>query len=157
ALVSYYFDGDGDGAGRTGADYAWTGTNGSSASTFTFSVSPVLAAALASPVGHLVANRHTTAALSATLASPLRVIGFLATVRYDDLRGRVRVHASGIAASVLRVVVSSRRLGTSRWREVRGGRVGVTDGAMVRTVDDYEFVAGEGVEYKIDALSSAEG
>jgi hypothetical protein len=157
ALASYYFDGDGNGAGATGSDYAWTGTNGSSTSTYTFSVSPVLAATLASPVGHLVTQRVTTAALSAVLASPLAVIGFIATVRYDEVRGRVRIHASGIAPEVVRVVVSSRRLGASRWTEVRGGRVGVTDGSMVRTVDDYEFVAGEGVEYLIQALSSQEG
>lgn len=159
ATAAYFFDGDGNGVGATGSDYAWTGTSGSSVSTYTFSVSPVLSAALASPVGHIVTQREATGfELAAALASPLGVIGLFVTVSYDPNRGRVRVKASGLADAVVRVVVSSRRLGTSRWAEVRGGRVAVDDdGAMVRTVDDYEFTAGEGVEYRLVALSSAEG
>lgn len=154
---AYYFDGDGNGVGvSTGC--AWTGTNGSSTSTFTFSVSPVLLGSLDSPVGHIVTQRDARGAvLLGTLASPLGSIGLFVSVRYDELRGRVRIFASGITASVIRVIVSSRRLGTSRWTEVRGGRVGTIDGAMARRVDDYEFTAGEGVEYRIQALSSAEG
>jgi hypothetical protein len=156
---AYYFDGDGNGVGVTGSDYAWVGTNGSSLSTYTFSVSPVLAGPLASPVGYIVAHRNAKGfALAGPLPSPVGVIGLFVTVSYDPTRGRVRVKATGLDPSVVRVVVSSRRAGTSRWTEVRGGRVAVDDeGAMVRTVDDYEFVAGEGVEYRLVALSSAEG
>lgn len=152
-----FFDGDGNGVGATGSDYAWLGTNGSSESTYTFELSAIVSALLSSPVGHIIANRQTTAALSAVLASPLGVIGLFVTVRYDETRGRVRVFATGISPDVVRVVVSSRRLGTSRWTEVRGGRVGVVGGSMTRTVDDYEFVSGEGVEYRLQALSSVEG
>jgi hypothetical protein len=47
-------------------------------------------------------------------------------------------------------------LGTSRYAEVRGGRVAITNHDFVRTVDDYEFRAGSGMEYKIIVLSSAE-
>jgi hypothetical protein len=157
ATAAHYFDGDGDGVGSTGPAYAWTGTNGSSVSTYTFAAPILLTAALASPVAHIVAQRHTTAVLAAVLASPRATIGLFVTVRYDEVRGRVRVFASGIADGVVRVVVSSRRLGTSRWTEVRGGRVGVESNSMVRTVDDYEFTSGEGVEYLIQALSSSEG
>lgn len=156
---AYYFDGDGNGVGATGSDYAWTGTAGSSPSTYTYALSPVLAGPLASPVGYIVAHRNAKGfVLTGPLPSPVGVIGLFVTVSYDPTRGRVRVKATGLDPSVVRVVVSSRRLGTSRWTEVRGGRVAVdVDGAMVRTVDDYEFVAGEGVEYRLVALSSAEG
>lgn len=145
-----YFDGDSSGA-------VWTGTNGSSTSTLTVDEPVTLSAALTSPVGHIITHRITSAVLTATLASPLAVIGLFVTVSYDPARGRVRVKATGLAPEVVRVVISSRRLGTSRWAEVRGGRVAVAAGSMVRTVDDYEFVAGEGVEYRLVALSSVEG
>jgi hypothetical protein len=156
---AYYFDGDGNGVGSTsGGTYAWTGTDGASTSTFTFSVSPVLSGLLPAPVGHIVTQREALGfVLSGELPAPLGAIGLFVTIRYDETRGRVRVNASGMTPDVVRVVVSSRRLGTSRWAEVRGGRVGVTAGAMVRTVDDYEFIAGEGVEYRIQALTSVEG
>lgn len=157
-LPATYFDGDGNGVGASGSDYAWTGTNGSSESTHITAVPVTLSAALDSPVGHIVAKRTANGfVLSAALASPLAVIGLFVTVSYDQTRGRVRVKATGLAPEVVRVVVYSRRLGTSRWSEVRGGRVGVLSGSMVRTVDDYEFTAGEGVEYKLVALSSSEG
>lgn len=158
ATAAHYFDGDGNGVGASGADYAWTGTSGSSTSTYTFEVSPVLAGLLPAPVGHLVTQREALGfELTGTLPAPLGSIGLFVTTRYDETRGRIRVSASGVAPDVVRVVVSSRRLGTARWTEVRGGRVAVADGAMVRTVDDYEFTAGEGVEYRLQALSSAEG
>lgn len=158
--VAYYFDGDGNGAGATTPDvYAWTGTDGSSLSTRTSSPIPILHAALSSPVATLGPGQvHLDdVVLSAVLASPKAAIGLLVQVDYDDTRSRIRVKAQGLDPTVIRVVVSSRVLGGSRWKEVRGGRVATADGTMVRTVDDYEFRAGEGMQYRIQGLSSSEG
>lgn len=156
ALASYYFDGDGDGVGNTGAAYAWTGTNGSSTSTTT-------AGAVASasvPFGPMgitgLAHRGIPASAVVDFA-PMRIAtGLIATAVYDDRRGRVRVKAVGLATNVVRVVVSSRPAGTGRWTEVRGGRMAVVAGSLLRPVDDYEYRGGAVMEYRIVALASPE-
>jgi len=51
--------------------------------------------------------------------------------------------------------VDSRPLGTNRWSPVRGGKVSVAAGAMARPVDDFEYRAGGGMEYRIRAFSTA--
>jgi hypothetical protein len=69
----------------------------------------------------------------------------------------VRIEASGFSSTVIRAVVSSRVAGRSRWSPVRGGKVAVISGGMVRTVDDYEFRSGSLVEYRIEGYATQEG
>jgi hypothetical protein len=84
------------------------------------------------------------------------VTGLIPTVSWDPRRGRIRVSAVGLAPAVVRAEVSSRPTGSGRWTAVRGGKVAVLDGRFVRTVDDYEFTAGGGMEYRIQAFTTAE-
>lgn len=149
--ASYYHDGDSSGA-------VWDGTTGLSTSTLTFDEAPVLTAALAGPTAHLTPQVDIVGVtLTAALAGPQAAIGLLVSALYDNTRGRIRISAQGLAPEVVRVVVSHRAVGTTRWTEVRGGRVAVADGEFVRTVDDYEYSAGSFMEYRIQGLSSSEG
>jgi len=151
ATASYYFDGDSD-------DAAWDGTTGLSSSTLTFDQAPILAAALPGPSANLTPDVTINGVvLAAALASPQAAIGLLVTALYDDSRGRIRISAQGLAPEVVRVVVSHRPVGSSRWAQVRGGRVAVAAGVFVRTVDDYEYSAGASMQYRIQGLSSSEG
>jgi hypothetical protein len=94
---------------------------------------------------------------SAVLGGLVAVSGLIPVANYDRARGRIRVSAVGFAAEVVRVAVYSRPTGTRRWSPVRGGQVAVIDRALVRPIDDYEYRAGTGNEYRIDGLSSLEG
>jgi hypothetical protein len=156
ATAAGYFDGDGDGVGNTGAAYAWTGTNGSSTSTTT-AAAPASAAITFGPMTMTgLAHRGIPASAVVDFAAMRIATGLIATAAYDGRRGRVRVKAVGLATNVVRVVVSSRPAGTGRWTEVRGGRMAVAAGALLRPVDDYEYRGGATMEYRIVALASPE-
>lgn len=148
-LAGNYFDGDTSGA-------TWDGTTGLSASTLiadpTGSASTVFGAQSSAGLG---VRTHFGVATT-TFGAQSTVTGLIASVTYDNGRGRVRVNAIGLPLAVVRAEVSSRQVGTSRWYAVRGGKVAVADGRFVRSVDDYEFRAGEGMEYRIQAISTAE-
>lgn len=144
-----YFDGD-------STNSVWDGTNGASASTETTAAPVVLTGFLPAPAGRIVGVRESFGALTGALVPPLGATGVIASVNYDRTRGRVRISVQGLAVSVVRAVVYSRRTGTTRWSPVRGGRVAVVAGRFVRTVDDYEFAAGTGMDYQIVGLSNPE-
>jgi hypothetical protein len=156
ATAAYYFDGDGDGAGNTGAAYAWTGTNGSSVSTTTAGTIPTASVPFA-PMGITGLGQRGIRASAVVDFAPMRIAtGLIATASYDGRRGRVRVKVVGLSSNVVRAVVFSRPVGTGRWTEVRGGRVAVVGGALVRPVDDYEYRGGADMQYRIQALASPE-
>ena len=75
---------------------------------------------------------------------------------YDAHRGRVRVNAFGLPATAIRAVVDSRRHGSYVFNPVRGGKVGVVAGSFAKQVDDYEFISGVPIDYRIRAFSSPE-
>jgi len=150
-LASGYLDGDSPGG-------SWDGADGESPSTIVVNPSAVgtadLGALSAFGLGVRISADATGVALFGALFASS---GLIPTAQYDRARGRIRISAAGLAANVVRVVVWSRPLGTTRWTVVRGGRVSVTAGVMARPVDDYEYRAGGGMEYRIDALSNLEG
>lgn len=148
-LASSYFDGDTPGA-------SWDGANGESTSTLIADEPASGLAALLSPVGGGLGVRRSTGTGLAALPPPFGATGLFATATYDDRRGRIRIAVSGLASEVVRCRVYSKAAGTSRYRLIRGGNVAVSGGAFSRAVDDYEWQAGTGVDYRIDALSSPE-
>jgi hypothetical protein len=156
ATAAYYFDGDGNGIGETGAAYAWTGTDGASTSTTTAGLPATGSATFADFTAVGIGKRRRKGSAAATFESFAAATGLIATAAYDDRRGRVRVNALGMADSVVRVLVDSRQLGTSRWRPVRGGKVSAVDNRFARPVDDYEYRGGAVMQYRITALSSSE-
>lgn len=144
-----YFDGD-------SANSAWDGTNGESSSTETTAAPVVLTGALPALGGALTGIRESYGVLTGTLPALAGAIGLVIQVSYDRRLGRIRVSAQGLVAGVIRAVVYSRPAGAARWSEVRGGRVAVVTGRFVRTVDDYEYVAGAAMEYRVIGYSSPE-
>jgi hypothetical protein len=82
--------------------------------------------------------------------------GLIPSVTYDRIRGRIRITAVGLPGAAVRAEVSSRPLGSTKWAPVRGGKVAVVGGRFQRSVDDYEFIAGGGMQYRIQAISTAE-
>lgn len=77
------------------------------------------------------------------------------TLEYDDARGRIRVEGEDFAGTVAGARVSWRRVaGGGQWFPVRGGVVPVVSGLMARPVDDYEFPAGEDIEYLVEGLDA---
>jgi hypothetical protein len=148
-LPANYADGNSPGG-------SWDGTAGLSPSTITRD-EPASGVAV---FGALVASgfgiRTTTGSGLATFAPLLASSGLIPTAQYDRRRGRIRVAVAGVAASVVRVIVYSRPAGTNRWTVVRGGKVTVTAGVLARSIDDYEYQAGGGMQYRIDALSTLE-
>lgn len=164
-----YFDGDSSGA-------AWTGTAGASTSitqdtasgggsdTWSFAESASVATSAVGPTGvDAWSFAEVAGTVVATPAEPntdtwsWQDAGAIITSSYDTRRGRIRVRAFGLPLAALRVVVEARALTASAWTPVRGGKVAVTNGAMVRPVDDYEFPAGVPLVYRITALASVEG
>lgn len=147
-LPGNYFDGD-------SPDAVWDGTTGLSSSTLT---------ADEPGRGRTTFGAQTTTATrirdygtgATTLGGQTTVTGLLPAVVFDQRRGRIRVSAVGMSPEVVRAEVSSRPVGTSRWTLVRGGKVAVSGGRFVRTVDDYEFTAGEGMQYRIQAITTLE-
>lgn len=150
-LAAGYGDGDSPGG-------VWNGGNGESTSTITRDQDATGVARL----GGLTAfgsgiRRSSDAAGIAYLGGLFATSGLIPTAQYDRRRGRIRVSAAGLAANVVRVSVYSRPAGTRRWTLVRGGHVAVVGGLLVRPVDDYEYRAGGGMEYRVDGLSNLEG
>lgn len=157
--AAYYFDGDGDGVGTSGAAWSWNGTNGESPSTSTAGAVPTGSITFGAVTMAGLGVRTSTGTGSITFGAVSIATDMIASATYDPRRGRVRVDAIGLPASVVRAVVYSRPEGRSRWTEVRGGRVTInaSEHRLARKVDDYEFVAGARMQYRVVALSSAEG
>lgn len=148
-LPANYADGDSPGG-------AWDGTSGKSTSTVTRD-EPAAGEALFAALAAAGSGIRTTFGYGEAPFAPLLASsGLILSAQYNRTRGRIRVVADGLAASVVRVVVYSRPTGTSRWALVRGGKVPVTAGAMGRPIDDYEYRAGTGMDYRMDALSTTE-
>lgn len=149
-LASGYFDGDSPGA-------SWDGADGESTSTSTLGDAALARIDVGRTTISAVGVVTTFGSGSLTFGPVSIATGLLATAVYDARRGRIRVDALGLSASVIRAVVYSRPAGRSRWDEVRGGRVTVGSGSrFARKVDDYEFVAGVQMQYRVVALASAE-
>lgn len=149
-----YFDGDSTGE-VSGWVAAWTGTSGNSTSTLTFSDVSALVPFAAQTMTGLGVLRTTGTGLVSF--GPMTIFtGLIVTASYDPRRGRVRVFGSGWPPAAVRTVTYHRQVGTSRWTEVRGGRVPVTGGEFARIVDDYEYTASAAMEYRVVGLSSPE-
>ncbi len=158
-LDGQYMDGNSPGA-------TWDGVAGdSSSSRFSFleSVSAAdtfnVVATAAGPVfsdGAVAADAFTGTA-SGTIADQAHATdGFvIASLEYDESRGRTRVSAFTFAAQVTKVRVRRRVIG-GKWEDVRGGTVQAFDGYMARPVDDYEFPSGVDIEYVIEGLSDTD-
>jgi hypothetical protein len=149
-LASSYFDGDSDGA-------SWEGDDGESVSTIEQDVPAGGVSTLPAPqAGGLGVRTSLGNTGLAELLPPFAATGLFATATYDDRRGRIRLDVQGLAPNVVRVETFYRTRGKSRWLPVRGGKVAVADGTTVRRIDHYEWEAGRGVEYRIDAISTPE-
>jgi hypothetical protein len=150
-LASGYFDGDSGSA-------SWDGANGESTSTSTLGDPAAGLVRFGAVTIGGVGVRTSFGTGSISFGERSMATGLIATAVYDPRRGRVRIDAVGLSASVLRVVVYSRPRGRSRWTEVRGGKVAVNTSLarLARKVDDYEFVAGVPMQYRVVALASAE-
>ncbi len=149
-LASSYFDGDSDGA-------SWDGDDGESTSTLVADAPASGVSTLPAPLGFGLGVRTSLAATgAANLLPPFAATGLFATATYDRRRGRIRLDVQGLAAEVVRVETYFRTKGKAKWRPVRGGNVAVAGGTTVRRIDHYEWDAGRGVEYRIDAISTPE-
>jgi hypothetical protein len=155
-----YFDGDTAGA-------SWAGTPGNSASylltgsdAFTVADSGSMVATAPGPVGGDTLRFAESAAVVATGGAvdefAFSESALILALAYDDERGRIRVDALGLPVTAIRAEVYARPVSTARYILVRGGQVTVADGRFLRPVDDYEFVAGAAMVYKVIALSSDE-
>lgn len=151
-VAANYADGDSPGG-------VWDGADGESSSTITRDQPASGLAALGGLTGFGAGVRTSgqEATGVAYLGGLFATSGLIPTANYDQRRGRIRVSAAGFAPSVVRVATYSRPLGTRRWSPVRGGQVVVTGGALARPIDDYEYRAGTGMEYRIDGLANLEG
>jgi hypothetical protein len=157
-----YFDGDSPGC-------TWAGTSGNSISyqltgseAWSWASVGSVASVAPGPTGADAASWADSGAVGAgsgTIAdymawtSGAMVVG----LGYDARRGRVRINAFGLPATAIRVVVDSRRTGSFVFNPVRGGKVGVVNGTFAKQVDDYEFISGTDMDYRIRAYTSAEG
>jgi hypothetical protein len=155
-----YFDGDTPGA-------TWDGTAGTSTSSMTagtdswaFTDTASVFVSPSGPTGGDVVRFTDSAIVSATSAAAEYITwsdsGMIFSCDYDPRRGRNRISARGLPAAGVRAIVESRKENRSAWLQVRGGKVGLSGGAFVRTVDDYEFAAGQATTYRIRVLSTPE-
>jgi hypothetical protein len=155
-----YFDGD-----TTGA--SWEGVAGNSTSALLTASDSWTAADAGSKsitpsgptggdIGSFVASAAVTAASMTNQDVAWTDAGMIFSCDYDPRRGRNRISARGLPAAGIRAIVESRPENRSAWRQVRGGKVGLAGGAFVRTVDDYEFIAGRDNTYRIRVLSTPE-
>jgi hypothetical protein len=155
-----YFDGDTAGA-------SWEGTSGNSTSAlltgtdaWTVTDAGSKAVTAAGPTGGdsaaFVASGSITAASIVNQDITWADSAMIFSCDYDPRRGRNRISARGLPTAGIRAVVESRKENRSAWRQVRGGKVGLSSGAFVRTVDDYEFAAGQDNTYRIRVLSTPE-
>lgn len=147
-VASNYFDGDTAGA-------SWTGTTG--LSTSTINRNPGGQSTSTTTVAATATGQATNRGSATINFGPQNMAtGLIPTVSYDRIRGRIRVHAVGMPTGTVRAEVSSRPLGSTKWAPVRGGKVAVSGGRFQRSVDDYEFTAGGGMQYRIQAITTAE-
>jgi len=155
-----YFDGDTTGASWEGTAGNSTSILGSGADTATWVDSGSVFVSPSGPTGGDVGSFNATASIVASGTVPEVATwsdaGLIFSVDYDPRRGRNRISARGLPAAGIRAIVESRRENRSAWRQVRGGKVALSAGAFVRTVDDYEFAAGVDNTYRIRVLSTPE-
>lgn len=155
-----YFDGDSTGA-------TWEGTVGNSTSViltgtdaWTAADAGSFSATASGPTGSdggaMVAVGSIVASTTVNQDVAWADAGMIFSCDYDPRRGRNRIFARGLPTLGVRAVVESRPESQTAWRLVRGGKVGLSAGAFVRTVDDYEFVAGRDNIYRIRVLSTPE-
>jgi hypothetical protein len=155
-----YFDGD-----TTGA--SWQGTNGNSpsailvgADSWTVTDAGSRVATASGPAAGDAASFTESASIVASSTVDEAITwsdaAMIVSCDYDPRRGRNRISARGLPLTGIRAVVESRKENRSAWRQVRGGKVGLSGGAFVRTVDDYEFAAGQANTYRIRVLSTPE-
>ena len=155
-----YFDGD-----TTGA--TWDGTAGNSTSQLLTGTDPITWADSGSvqsvapgPTGSDAATFTASGAgvASGTVNEDVTWSegGLIVGLTYDGRRGRIRVDAIGLPATAIRAVVS-RKISGSKYTTVRGGKVAVQSGRLLRNVDDYEFVSGQDNTYRVQAFSTPEG
>lgn len=153
-----YFDGD-----TTGA--TWEGTSGNSTSalltgadSWTATDAGAIQVTASGPTGGDATTFADTGSVVASSRADEYITwtesALIVAVSYDNRRGRVRIDALGLPTAAIRAEVSSRPANSSRWTQVRGGKVAVTAGRFVRNVDDYEFASGVANTYRIRALSS---
>jgi hypothetical protein len=147
-VASNYFDGDTAGA-------SWTGTTG--LSTSTINRDPGSQATSTTALAATATAQVTSYGTASVAFARLNIAtGLIAQVYYDRIRGRIRLTANGMAPNVVRAEIDSRTLGSTKWSPIRGGKVAVVGGRFQRSVDDYEFPAGNGVQYRIRAITTAE-
>lgn len=155
-----YFDGDSAGA-------SWEGASGNSTSAYlvgtdswAFTAAGSVFASLPGPVGGDQVSFTEVATVAASATVPEYVTwtdsGMVFSCDYDPRRGRNRISARGLPAAGIRAIVESRTVNRSAWRQVRGGKVALSSGAFIRTVDDYEFASGRDNIYRIRVLSTPE-
>jgi hypothetical protein len=155
-----YFDGD-----TTGA--SWEGTSGNSTSviltasdSWTFTDAGSRVATASGPAAGDAVSFTETATIVASSTSADYVTwsdsAMILSCDYDPRRGRNRISARGLPTAGVRAIVESRKENRSAWLQVRGGKVGLSGGAFIRTVDDYEFAAGQATTYRIRVLSTPE-
>lgn len=144
-----YADGDSTGG-------SWDSFNGESPSTI-IRDEPASGEALFGPLAAFGTATGVYQAVGEALFGGLFASsGLIPLAAYEPARGRIRIAVTGLDTRVVRIVVYSRPLGTGRWSVVRGGKVATIDGVLPRPVDDYEYRAGGGMEYRIDGLASLE-
>ncbi len=148
-LAANYADGDSPGG-------SWDGDDGQSSSTITRDEPAGGSVTFGGLQAFGTGKRKTYGTGLALFGGLVASSGLIPTAAYDRDRGRIRVSAAGLDVRARRVIVYSRPTGTGRWTVVRGGRVTVVDRELARPVDDYEYRAGGGMEYRVDALASLE-
>ena len=157
-----YFDGD-----STSPKASWAGTAGNSVSYEITALDPWAFADAGSkadvPLGPTGGDAAAWAESGSVVANATAAEtigwsdgGLIVSLGYDGRRGRVRITAFGLPATATRAVVDSRRTGSFTFAPVRGGKVAVVNGNFARQVDDYEFISGVALDYRIRAFASPE-
>jgi hypothetical protein len=157
-----YFDGD-----TTSPAASWAGTAGNSTSyqltasdAWAFTDAGSRAVTASGPTAGDTASFSESASIVASSVITEYVTwsdsAMIVSCDYDPRRGRNRISARGLPTAGVRAIVESRKENRSAWLQVRGGKVGLSGGAFVRTVDDYEFAAGQATTYRIRVLSTPE-
>jgi hypothetical protein len=153
-----YFDGDSTGATWDGTAGNSTSTLSGAAETATWSDSGSVTVTPSGPTGRDTATFSASGSIVASGTVPETATwsdsGLIVGLVYDSRRGRVRVDAVGLPATAIRAVVDARAAGTTNWTPVRGGKVAISAGRFVHTVDDYEFASGVANTYRIRAYST---
>lgn len=153
-----YYDG-------ASAGWAWDGTAGSSTSaarvvsdtvTLTDSFSKNVTVDANTKVwADTVATTETVSInASGTVQDTFYAIdGFLvASLAFDDARGRVRLSAYTFAPEVTHAIIW-RRVPGGKYTQIRGGNIPIINGQFSRIADDYEYDSGLDNEYLIEGLT----